>query len=161
MKNPDSTISADSVAGDQVKTLSSTILCLGRVFERRLGRILATTDLGVTTAQARIVMRLHFNGPLSQQELAAQIDVVPSTIVGTLDVLEREGLASREPDPSDRRAHLVRLTEAGQALVPGLFGILHVVETEIAEVLPERERARLQESLDRLIERLSMGDEVC
>ncbi len=161
MKNPDSTSIAGSLPGDQEEPLGATILCLGRVFERRLGRILAGTGLGVTPAQARIVMKLHFNGPLSQQELATRIDVEPSTIVGTLDVLEREGLASREPNPSDRRAHLVRLTEGGQALVPRLFGILEIVEAEIADVLPERERTRLQGWLNRLIERLSVGDEAC
>lgn len=161
MKRTDSITGSRAQAEDHGEPLGSTILCLGRVFERRLSRILAGTGLGVTPAQARIVMKLHFQGPLSQQELAARIEVEPSTIVGTLDVLEREGLATREPNPSDRRAHLVRLTEGGQALVPRLFGILEIVEDEFAEVLSGPERTRLQEMLRRLIERLSVGDETC
>lgn len=138
--------------------LGPTILCLGRVFERRLVRALAHAGLGVTPAQARIVMKLHFQGPLSQQELATRTDVEPSTLVGTLDIMEREGLASREANPQDRRAHLVRLTEAGEALVPRLLGLIDLVEAEIVEVLTGRERARLQRSLERLIERLSAED---
>lgn len=141
--------------------LGPTILCLGRVFERRLMRALAQAGLGVTPAQARIVMKLHFQGPLSQQELATRIDVEPSTLVGTLDIMERDGLASREANPQDRRAHLVRLTEAGEALVPRLLGLIDLVETEIEDVFPGGERARLQQTLERLIERLSMGEQTC
>lgn len=141
--------------------LGPTILCLGRVFERRLVRALAQAGLGVTPAQARIVMKLHFQGPLSQQELATRIDVEPSTLVGTLDVMERDGLASREANPQDRRAHLVRLTEGGEALVPRLLGLIDLVEAEIVDVVPGPERERLQQSLERLIERLSAGEETC
>jgi DNA-binding MarR family transcriptional regulator len=122
-------------------------------------RALAQAGLGVTPAQARIVMKLHFQGPLSQQELASRTDVEPSTLVGTLDIMEREGLATREANPQDRRAHLVRLTEGGEALVPRLLGLIDLVEAEIEDLFPGRERERLQESLERLIERLSAGDE--
>ncbi|HKY60779.1 MAG TPA: MarR family transcriptional regulator [Gemmatimonadota bacterium] len=141
--------------------LGPTILCLGRVFERRLMRALAQAGLGVTPAQARVVMKLHFQGPLSQQELASRIDVEPSTLVGTLDIMEREGLAAREDNPLDRRAHVVRLTEGGEALVPRLLGLLDLVESEIVDVFPGPERDRLRESLERLIERLSTECEAC
>lgn len=160
MKSPIST-DAGTTPRDLDGRLGPTILCLGRVFERRLMRALAQAGLGVTPAQARIVMKLHFQGPLSQHELASRTDVEPSTLVGTLDIMEREGLASREVNPQDRRAHLVRLTEGGEALVPRLLGLIDLVEAEIVEVLPERERVRLQQSLERLIERLSVGDGTC
>jgi DNA-binding MarR family transcriptional regulator len=75
--------------------------------------------------------------------------------------MERDGLASREANPQDRRAHLVRLTDAGEALVPRLLGLIDLVETEIEDVFPGGERARLQESLERLIVRLSMGEQTC
>ncbi|MGH7559055.1 MAG: MarR family winged helix-turn-helix transcriptional regulator [Gemmatimonadota bacterium] len=141
--------------------LGPSILCLARLVERRLMHSLARAGLGLTPAQARILVTLHFNGPLSQQELASRLDVEPSTIVGTLDVLERDGLARREPNPSDRRAHVVHMTEAGETLLPSLFGLLDVVDTELVEWLPERERSRLQGSLSRLIERLSAREEAC
>jgi DNA-binding MarR family transcriptional regulator len=160
MQNPASP-DVGAIPRDLDGRLGPTILCLGRVFERRLMRALAQAGLGVTPAQARIVMKLHFQGPLSQQELATRIDVEPSTLVGTLDIMERDGLASREANPQDRRAHLVRLTDAGEALVPRLLGLIDLVETEIEDVFPGGERARLQESLERLIVRLSMGEQTC
>ena len=157
MKTPSSDVAA--TPRDLDGRLGPTILCLGRVLERRLMRALAQAGLGVTPAQARIVMKLRFQGPLSQQELASRIDVEPSTIVGTLDIMERDGLASREAHPNDRRAHLVRLTEKGEALVPRLLGLMDLVEADIQDAFPEGERTRLQESMERLIEKLSLGDE--
>lgn len=123
-------------------------------------RALVDAGLGLTPAQAKILVKLHFHAPLSQQELASHLDVEPSTLVGTLDVLERDGLARREPNPNDRRAHLVSSTEKGEALVPRLFGLWEGVEATLLDALPERERARFQKSLNRLMERL-WQDESC
>jgi MarR family 2-MHQ and catechol resistance regulon transcriptional repressor len=38
-----------------------------------------------------------------------------------MDNLERDGLVRRDPNPEDRRAHLVRLSEKGKALVADAF----------------------------------------
>jgi MarR family transcriptional regulator, transcriptional regulator for hemolysin len=132
-----------------------SLLCVARLLERRLVRAMGEAGIALTPAQARILVKLHFHAPMSQQELAGALDVEPSTLVGTLDVMEREELARREPNPSDRRAHLVHTTEKGEALMPQLFGLWNQVEGELVEVLSETERARFQKSLSRLIERLS------
>ncbi|MFQ5555167.1 MAG: MarR family winged helix-turn-helix transcriptional regulator, partial [Acidimicrobiia bacterium] len=39
-----------------------------------------------------------------------------ATITGLVDVLERKGLVTREPNPDDRRSLLVTLTESGRDL---------------------------------------------
>src|SRR5688572_22311225 len=135
--------------------LGPSFLCVGRLLERRLGRALGEAGLGVTFAQARTLVALHFHAPLTQQELATHIDVEPSTLVGTLDVMEREGLARREPSPNDRRAHLVQTTEKGEALMPRLFGLWGAIEQDLLNALSQREREQLQKSLARLIEHLS------
>lgn len=141
--------------------LGPSLLCVGRLLERRLIRALGGAGLDLTPAQARLLVALHFHAPLTQQELAARIDIEPSTLVGTLDVMEREGLARRERSPNDRRAHLVHTTERGAALIPRLFGLWDVVEGQLLEALPERERSRMQKALDRLIEQLSIEEESC
>ena len=141
--------------------LGPSLLCVGRLLERRLLRAMAGAGIGLTPARARILISLHFHAPLSQQELASRIDVEPSTLVGTLDVMEREGLARREANPSDRRAHLVSTTEKGEALIPSLFGLWDVVEGELAAALDEEDRVRLQQSLTRLMERLWAEGDSC
>ncbi len=46
-------------------------------------------------------------------DLATSMEVSPRNITGLVDHLEADGLVERYPDPDDRRATLVRLTEAG------------------------------------------------
>jgi MarR family transcriptional regulator for hemolysin len=141
--------------------LGPSLLCVARLLERRLLRAMAGGGIALTPARARVLISLHFHAPLSQQELASRIDVEPSTLVGTLDVMEREGLARREPNPSDRRAHLVTTTEKGEALIPSLFGLWDVVEGDLVAALDEEERSRLQQSLARIMERLWAEGDSC
>jgi len=48
-------------------------------------------------------------GPLSPSVLAREAGLHPATITGILDRLERGGWVTRERDPADRRAVLVRV----------------------------------------------------
>ncbi|HUP01804.1 MAG TPA: MarR family transcriptional regulator [Gemmatimonadota bacterium] len=141
--------------------LGPAILCLGQLLRRRLEAALARAGLGLTPSQAKSIVMLHLHGPLTQQGLASHTDVEPSTLVSTLDVMEREDLAHREPSPSDRRAHLVRLTPKGEELVPRLFALWETVEGDLVEGLTKAERAELQERLGRLIGRLSSDAGSC
>ena len=141
--------------------LGPGLLFLGRLVGRRLERALLEQGIGITPAQARILIKLHFHGPLNQQSLAVQTEVDPSTLVSTLDVMEREGMAVREPDPSDRRAHLVRLTEHGERQVPRLFELWNAVEEDLTGDMSESEKKSLHGMVQRLIGRLHAGDSPC
>lgn len=50
------------------------------------------------------------------KELAAASHSSRATITGLVDVLERKGLVTREPNPDDRRSLLVKLTKQGRSL---------------------------------------------
>lgn len=52
----------------------------------------------------------------SQRELSEFLRLDPSQIVALVDDLESRGLVERAPDPSDRRANVVLITEEGRAL---------------------------------------------
>ena len=47
-------------------------------------------------------------------QLAEQAGVTRATMNGLIDTLERDGMVTRKPDPSDRRGGLVRLTAEGR-----------------------------------------------
>jgi DNA-binding MarR family transcriptional regulator len=47
-------------------------------------------------------------GPLSPSALARHAGLHPATLTGVLDRLEKGGWVTRDPDPSDRRAVVVR-----------------------------------------------------
>ena len=52
----------------------------------------------------------------TQVALARTIGADKTRIIGVLDELQERGLIHREPDPADRRVHLLDLTPAGRSL---------------------------------------------
>jgi DNA-binding MarR family transcriptional regulator len=71
--------------------------------------------LGLTLARATLLWQVHHRGPLTQRELSQLLGVTPRNVTGLVDALEAGGFVVRAPHPTDRRATLVTLTEAGQA----------------------------------------------
>lgn len=137
--------------------LGPALLIAGRLVRRRLEIALADAGLDLTAAQAKVIVMLHLHGPLSQQALAALTDVDPSTLVRTLDVMEREELALRAPDPTDRRAYRVSLTERGKRRVPRLFALWDGIEDDLARALPGGELDRVRRALGRMIADLAQA----
>lgn len=66
-------------------------------------------------AKREIVLAIlsEHEGGLRQNQLAAAFRVSPSTLSEMLNRLEEDGLIARTPDPSDRRATLMTLTDQG------------------------------------------------
>ena len=105
-----------------------------------------------------IAMVAKCTGPLSQRALADLVGVEGPSMVSMLDRLEREGLVTRAPSPTDRRVKLVHLTEAGTALYKqvkeqasavrsALLGDIDPAQLEAATVLLELLRSRIEEQL--------------
>lgn len=72
---------------------------------------------GMTRAQWVILLRLQNQPGLSQNELAALIEVEPITVGRLIDRLEVRGLVERRNDPSDRRVRRLHLTNAAEPLL--------------------------------------------
>ncbi len=85
---------------------------------KRMNRLetqaLSQTDL--TAAQYMVLANLHEKDGRPLGELADVMRCSKSTITGVVDTMERKGLVAREPNPEDRRSHLLRLTPKGKAL---------------------------------------------
>lgn len=141
--------------------LAPQALMLGRLVLRRLEQALADAGLGLTPAQARSIATLWLHGPMPQQALAAHTEVEPSTLVGTLDVMEREGIARRERNPADRRSWLVHLTPRGERLVPRLVGLWEEVERDLVAGMDPDEVAHARRLVSAMIGRLASGDAPC
>jgi DNA-binding MarR family transcriptional regulator len=76
-------------------------------FAERLG------VLELTPADAGILRLLRVEAGLSQQELAARLQIHPSRLVAILDNLEKRGFVERRANPDDRRLYSLHLTQAG------------------------------------------------
>ena len=66
--------------------------------------------------------------------------------------LERQGLLTRAPDPADRRATLVRFTDAGLRFLADAVAVTGELEAEYAANLGEQRLAALRETLAVLVE---------
>ena len=72
---------------------------------------------GMTRAQWVILAHLDRQSGLSQNELAAIVEVEPITIGRLVDRLEARGLVERRSDPRDRRVWRLQLTPAATPIL--------------------------------------------
>jgi len=90
------------------------------VLLRRVQRIHLATSMGhlnVERSAYGIMCRLADEGPQRLGALATAFGLDPSTITRQVQALEETGLASRETDPTDRRASILDLTEEGHKVL--------------------------------------------
>lgn len=92
--------------------------------------------------------------PMSQRALADVVGVEGPSMVSMLDRLEREGLVTRAPSPTDRRVKLVHLTEAGTTLYEQVREQANAVRTALLGDLPPEQLAAATELLELLRARI-------
>lgn len=78
----------------------------------------ALRPLGLTFARYEILMLLGFSrtGVLPTTKMADRLMVHPTGMTKLIDKLEQQDLVRREPNPTDRRGTLVRITPSGRRL---------------------------------------------
>ena len=106
---------------------------------------------GLSVARTKVLRRLCEQGPTRQSVLAANCALSPHSITDLVDGLERLGLAERRPDPVDRRAKLVAITDAGQTALDVANATWERLLTQIFGSLSQADREtllRLLGSLD-------------
>ena len=120
---------------------------------RRLRRAQADRlkPLGLTPAQERALRVIARSPePLRMTELADRLGIVPRSVTTVIDTLEEAGLVSRETDPRNRRAILLRLTERGDGVREELRTARVRAAEELFAPLTEPERESLAGLLARL-----------
>jgi len=107
---------------------------------------------GLSMARTKVLRRLHEQGPARQNVLAADLGLSPHSITDIVDGLERLGMAERRPDPTDRRAKLVVITDAGEAGLDVANATREWLLKQIFGALSETDRETLLRLLDALDE---------
>jgi DNA-binding MarR family transcriptional regulator len=96
---------------------------------------------GLSLARAKVLKQLRDFGPMRQQALADCFGFAPRSITDMVNGLERDGLAERLDDPDDRRANLVRITDAGRKAVDVALTVRDELVERIFAALSAAERA--------------------
>ena len=91
------------------------LACTGMIESEIRSRL--RCEFGTTLPRFDLMAQLERNpAGLRMTELSRRMMVTSGNITGITDQLVDEGLVRREPDASDRRAFVVRLTPAGRRL---------------------------------------------
>ena len=111
-------------------------------------------QFGVSWTQFLVLRALRFTDDdftMSPTELYAATQASSSGMAKMLKGLADKGLVDRLSNPNDARSRLVRLTVKGADLVEDIVDQLVQTNTELfADVLPEKDRVRLADLLERL-----------
>jgi DNA-binding MarR family transcriptional regulator len=119
----------------------------------------AMADTGMTPRHRQVLVELSERGPTSQQALLETLAVDPSVLVGILNDLERQGLAERRRDPSDRRRHIVEMSGQGCDVLRRIEDAVSHAEGQLFADLDDSERDLLHTLLNRV--RLVPDDVAC
>ena len=74
----------------------------------------------ITPGQSRALRVLAKHGDMRLNHLSEHLRIAPRSTTEVVDALEERGLVERRPDPTDRRATRVTLTERGSEVADDL-----------------------------------------
>jgi DNA-binding MarR family transcriptional regulator len=106
----------------------------------------------VRPAYGSILVPLFEEDGLRVGELGRRARLAKQTMTTMVRLLEREGLVTREPDPDDGRASLVRLTHRARRFRPIAEDVLRELDALVASRLTKSQRTALQAALKEVVE---------
>ncbi|MFG1665544.1 MarR family winged helix-turn-helix transcriptional regulator [Streptomyces sp. Y7] len=84
---------------------------------RQHERLMALAGVPLDRAAVALLRQVADTEPLRPGELAARLGVEASHVTRTVQQLQKSGYVTRVPDPQDRRAQRIELTEAGRQAI--------------------------------------------
>jgi DNA-binding MarR family transcriptional regulator len=136
-----------------------------RVDDRLIGALLRVAFQATVAAVERALVRAGFDdvrpahfpvfqhmepGGVRATVLAERAQITKQSMGYLVDYLAARGYVERVPDPADRRAQLVRLTDRGQALARCARGAILKLEADWARRLGADELEKLRGTLRRI-----------
>ncbi|GAA4569212.1 MarR family winged helix-turn-helix transcriptional regulator [Planotetraspora kaengkrachanensis] len=120
----------------------------GHVLRTQMAEALAEIGL---TARMHCVLVHALEQERTQIQLAEIGDMDKTTMVVTVDALEKAGLAERRPSSTDRRARIIAVTEKGAQVARQSQEIADGVHRAALASLPDDEREVLIRAMNRLV----------
>ncbi len=129
--------------------VSRSTLLATAVLRRELAN---AASAGVKPAYLGVLLALWGRDGLRSADLGRRAGLEPSSMTGLLDRMERDGLIQRQPDPDDRRAQRIVLTEAGRAAEGPVLVVVDQVLGRLTQDLPQEDIEVTKRTLQRFIE---------
>jgi DNA-binding MarR family transcriptional regulator len=118
-------------------------------FANRLTAALAELEISV---RVYCVLAKAAEGEYTQSRLAQLAFMDKTTLVVTLDEMERRGLAERRVSPADRRVRVIALTEAGRRMLARADAVVTAAHDDVLAGVDGSERETFLAVLARLVD---------
>ena len=143
------------VRQDRSSTRPNTTELLGRAhlaLGRRIVEGVVSAGFPQRPAHSAVFANIDIDGGTRLSTLAARANMTPQALSELVDDLEQLKYVTRRPDPDDRRAKRIVLTDRGHACVQAAQGTIRALEDDLATLLGRQGLARLQAALRRVAE---------
>jgi DNA-binding MarR family transcriptional regulator len=133
---------------DDDETLPDAFWSVARQMREASHESLAPWD--ITPAQLRALRVLRHHGRLRLSELSDHLHIAARSGTEVTDALEARKLVARRPDPADRRATLVELTDQGEGVLNAIHEARATGAERVFDRLSQTDRAHLARILRKL-----------
>ena len=128
--------------------LGRMIYFLAQEIKNLAERVLAPYEL--TLEQFQTLKVLSRTSGMTQRQLGQAINKNPANMTRILDRLEAKSLTIRQPDPADRRAYLIYLTDRGLGLRDQVIGVFDKFSTGVHAGLSKEMKQSTRKVLERM-----------
>jgi MarR family transcriptional regulator for hemolysin len=105
-----------------------------------------------------VLLNLKIRPTANQRELAEAVGIRQATLTHHLNAMEADGLLTRRRDPSNRRTHVVELTDTGEAAFLRLRDAAVAFDRRLRRGITAQELAGLEGLLGRLAANVQTRD---
>ena len=102
-------------------------------------------------AHSAVMAHIDIEGGTRLTTIAGRANITPQAVGELVDELERLGYVVRRPDPRDRRAKRIVLTERGHASVAAALSTIATLEAELEDLLGSEALTDLHDLLGRIV----------
>lgn len=127
-----------------MKNISSIARCAILYREENL------KETGLTGYQFPYVLEINRNPGITQEQIANNLHVNPSTVTRQLSLMEKNGFIKRKRSEKDKRIMEVYITEKMEGLLPEVYKVFNDWRNLLTEGLTEEEMKILETLLERL-----------
>jgi MarR family transcriptional regulator, transcriptional regulator for hemolysin len=110
----------------------------------------ALTAAGGSLPVWLVLLNIKTQQLANQRELAECVGIREATLTHHLNAMEADGLITRQRHEANRRIHVVRLTDAGEAAFVRLAGAAVAFDQQLRRGFTDPELVALDDVLDRL-----------
>jgi MarR family transcriptional regulator for hemolysin len=106
-----------------------------------------------------VLLNLKIRRPSNQRELAAAVGVREATLTHHLNAMDADGLITRRRDATNRRVHIVELTNAGEETFLRLRSAAVEFDRRLRAGIGAEELSRFEGILDRLVRNVAADED--